>query len=122
MKAFKKAFTLIELIVVIWIIWIFMATYLVSSDYKPLKQLENYYNYYKCDFIYKIDDEKFKCYIDRNKNWKLDPSEKDYWWLYDWNKKVQEKLTNWKYYYFYNKTYLIEIDNNWNFVKTSFIF
>jgi len=119
---FKKAFTLIELLLVVWIIsiiitivsWIRFSTNLKNKYY--IDKILNY------DFLYVDFDENLFWMKDKNKNHKLDSNEKNIKYKIDYN-SLAKYLNPWQYYYLYNKSYIFEYDkNNQKLWKVIYIF
>ncbi len=117
----KKWFTLIEILIVIWVLWIMMiiSNVILNIWYFKEKALKQQIS--NCDFIYVKNYKNIKCYLDKNKNDKLDNNEinkpiniklRDYWVRkdFDYLKDLHLQLNT--YYKIYKKNYIFKYDLN----------
>ncbi len=118
---FKKAFTLVEILIVIWIISIVIAIISwikFSTNLKDKYYIDKILNY---DFLYVDSNENLFWMKDKNRNYILDYNEEKIKYKIYYN-SLAKYLDPW-YYYLYNKSYIFKYDkSNQTLWKIVYIF
>jgi len=109
---FKKAFTLVEILIVVWIISIVIAIVSwirFSTNLKDKYYVDKVLNY---DFLYVDSDENLFWMKDKDSDHILDYDEDNIKYKIDYN-SLTKYLDPWQYYYIYNKSYIFKYDKNY---------